>query len=273
MSEQNLLETALNYIAATHKDRLMHIEGMPAVMVPRDCQVDTFPELLDRPLRLQQHIEATDAQSWLGYWNRFADDHSTAFFDQKIGKLLGILDYHETLDDDAPMPRHGEHRVAYAFPQTVEWQRWQSHSGKRMNQTDFALFIEDAIPDIVSPPGADLLEIVTTLQAKTDITFASATRLDNGQVQFVYQEDIKGTAGAKGTLKIPDTLQLGIRLFHGMAAYAIEARFRYRIKDGSVTFWYDLVRPERIVEDAMGQVYDQIKAGMQRGQLIKAIVP
>lgn len=273
MSENNILETALDFMSSSRPDRQISINGLPSVIVPRDYQVETFPETLDRPLRLAQSIEATDAQSWLDYWNRFADDHSTAFFNQKIGKLLGILDYHETLDDDAPLPRHGEHRVAYAFPQTVEWQRWQSHSGKPMGQADFALFIEDAIPDIVSPPGADLLEIVTTLQAKTGITFASATRLDNGQVQFVYQEDIKGTAGAKGTLKIPDTLQLGIRLFQGMAAYAIEARFRYRIKDGGVTFWYDLVRPERIVEDAMGQVYDQIKAGMQRGQLIKAIIP
>lgn len=270
---KNLLETALDYLAVNHPKRLLNIEGMPAVIAPDGYRVTTFPELLDRPLRLAQSIDATDAQSWLDYWNRFAEDHSTVFFDVKRAKLLGILDYHTPLDDCAVMPSHCEHRVAYAFPQTVEWQRWQANSGKRMSQIDFAGFIEDAIPDIVSPTGADLLEIVTTLQAKTDITFASATRLDNGQVQFVYQEDIKGTAGAKGTLKIPDTLQLGIRLFQGMTAYALEARFRYRIKDGGVTLWYDLVRPERIVEDAMNQVYDQIKSGMQAGHLIKATAP
>ena len=37
--------------------------------------------------------------------------------------------------------------------------------------------------------------------------------------------------------------------FNG-AAYRIDARLKYRIREGKLTLWYELIRPEKIIEDA-----------------------
>lgn len=272
----NILEAARAMADAAAGNRVFDLAGTPAVVVPDGYALSLFPDLRERPARLEQTVWAYSLEAWLSYWERFADTDSTAFFSADDGMLMGVLDYHQALGGEAsaspisgpPMPRHGGHLIGYRFPKTVEWRNWEKHNGKRMNQADFALFIEDAVPDIVYPSGADMLEIVTTLQAKTNINFASATRLDNGQTQFVYQEDIKGSAGAKGTLTIPQTIQIGLRLFQGCDAYQMEARFRYRIVGGSLELWYDLIRPERVREAILNDVYAKARDGMTVGHIL-----
>ena len=130
--------------------------------------------------------------------------------------------------------------------------------GKTMKQADFAKFIEDNLPDIAEPNGSDLLIISRSLEAKKKVDFESAVRLDNGETQFTYNEEIKGTAG-KGTLEIPEIFVLGIPVFHGGDAYKLEARLRYRINDGQLLMWFDLLRPERLLEDAFNQVIARVK--------------
>ena len=271
----NILETARAMADAAAGKSVFDLAGTPAVVVPEGYALNLFGDLRERPARLKQTVWADTLEAWLAYWERFADADSTAFFSAEAGMLTGVLDYHQSWDRDStspsggqPMPRHGDHRIKYRFPKTAEWQNWERHNGKRMSQADFALFIEDVVPDIVHPSGADMLEIVTTLQAKTNINFASATRLDNGQTQFVYQEDIKGSAGAKGTLTIPQTIQIGLRLFHGCDAYQMEARFRYRIVGGALELWYDLVRPERVREAILNDVYIKARDGMTVGHIL-----
>lgn len=40
--------------------------------------------------------------------------------------------------------------------------------------------------------------------------------------------------------------------------YAVEARLRYRIDGGKMQMWYELVRPHKILEDAVSAVWDEI---------------
>lgn len=266
----DILTAARNLADATHPFRVFSIAGTAAILVPEGYQLKTFEDARTYPRRIVQTITATDLQSWLDYWNRFADSYSTAFFDETGDCLTGILDYHEVDHDDENLARHGSHKISYDFPMTPEWAHWQANSGKPMNQTGFALFIEDAIPDILEPTGADMLEIATTLQAKTDLAFASGIRLDNGQTQLTYQETIQGKAGVNGKLEIPQVIKIGVRLYQGTPVYQLEARFRYRIVNSALTLWYELVRPERTREAVLGDVFDRVKAGMTTGQLLRA---
>lgn len=268
MSEpQDLITAARNLADATSPDRLFDIDGTPAVIIPEGYQLKIFADHRPYPIRIVQAITATDLQSWLDYWNRFADAESTAFFDNQNGAILGILDYHEVAEPENAA-RHGSHRISYTFPKTTECARWEGYNGKPMNQVDFARFIEDVIPDILEPSGAYMLEVATTLQAKTNINFAKGVRLDNGQTQLLYQEEVKGSAGVNGRLDIPQTIKLAYRLFKGGDAYQFEARFRYRIQNGDLTLWYELVRPERIFEAAMDDALAKVKAGMVNGHII-----
>jgi len=65
--------------------------------------------------------------------------------------------------------------------------------------------------------------------------------------------------GIKGNIEIPETMKLGIQIYEGGSAYELEARFRYRIREGKVAMWYDLVRPHKAQRAAVNDVFEQIQ--------------
>lgn len=151
-----------------------------------------------------------------------------------------------------------DHRVHFKAEFTPEFQRWMENngSGRAKSQTDFAEFIEDNLADIAES-SKQLLDVATTIQASSGIEFKSARRLQDGQTQLAYVENIDARAGADGALSIPKEFTLGLRIFKNGAGYLVKARLKYRLTAGSVKFWYELDRPERSVEDAFaGYVTD-----------------
>lgn len=272
MSESNThsLQPVIDLAMSASKEKHFSVESgesdIPAVLIPEGYRLETFPEHRLHRLRIEETVELDTVESWLDYWKKHSDSTGAAFFDLRNARLEGVIDYHDFSGDYANWCKH---RVIYQCPQTPEWKRWSNNSGVSMNQQVFARFIEDAVPDITEPSGADMLEIASSLQAHNKVNFRQAIRLDNGETQFTYEENIEGKAGAKGQLKIPQIIRLGIRLFEGGPGYEIEARFRYSIKDGHLAMWYDLVRPERVHEAAVLEIYEQIKAGMAIGTLLR----
>jgi uncharacterized protein YfdQ (DUF2303 family) len=162
-----------------------------------------------------------------------------------------------------------DHRAVYKPEFTPEFQRWSGMAKKPMEQLAFAEFIEDNFADItdtrdaagqVASSAAMLLEIASTLQAKTAIEFKSARRLDNGQNQLLYNEAISASAGAAGNLTIPREFTLAIRIFrHINVLYIIRARLKYNLRGAAVHFRYELDRPERSVEDAFAGFVQRLR--------------
>lgn len=143
-----------------------------------------------------------------------------------------------------------DHRAEFKAEFTPEFAKWMQRDKHQFGQTEFAEFIEDNMADITEPAAVALLEMATTIQAKTDINFGSAKRLQNGQVQLTYTETIDARAGANGAMEIPKEFTIGVRLFKNGQGYKLRARLKYRLNSGTVKFWYELDRPERAIEDA-----------------------
>lgn len=155
-----------------------------------------------------------------------------------------------------------DHRAVFSCPLSVEWKTWLASSGKQMAQEAFAQFIEDNLPDIANPPAADMLDISRSLEAKKKVNFASGIRLTNGENELVYEEQISGTA-AKGKITVPELFTLGIPVLENGARYAVDCRLRYRIADGGkLAMWYEIVRPHKIVEDAIKEVWTEIETAL-----------
>ena len=152
----------------------------------------------------------------------------------------------------ATLPGWRDHRAVFKLQTTPEFARWMDNngSGKAKSQTDFAEFLEDNMADITEPGATSLIAVAQTMQAKTEINFSRAHRLDNGQVQLQYTESTNATAGASGSIQIPRDFGLGLRLFKNGDAYKLRARLKYRLHSGGVKFWYELERPERALDDA-----------------------
>lgn len=164
-------------------------------------------------------------------------------------------------DNFMDSPGWRDHTATFSCPLSVEWKTWKGKNGVKMTQSDFAQFIEDNLPDVATPPAADMLEISRTLEAKKAVDFASAVRLSNGQNEFTYQETVSGTAN-KGKLQIPESFTIGIPVLEGGERYGVECRLRYRIADGGkLQMWYDMLRPHKVLEDAIKQVWLSISEG------------
>lgn len=147
-------------------------------------------------------------------------------------------------------PGWRDHRAEFKAEFTAEFKKWMDNNAKQFTQSEFAEFIEDNMADITEPAATAMLEMATTIQAKTDINFSSAKRLQNGQVQLQYTEAIDARAGANGAMEIPKEFALGLRIFKNGEGYKLKARLKYRLHGGTVKFWYELDRPERSIEDA-----------------------
>ncbi|QTP60897.1 DUF2303 family protein [Billgrantia antri] len=224
-----------------------------AVLVPEGYSLEDLERFHDQPRRTRQQVAIHNATDFGLYVNRFKDSETTIYADLEHTRFTAVLDHPGAGD-----PAWGQHRATYACPHSRSWKTWTAADGKAMRQADFAKFIEDNLPDVQQPSGSDILTISRTLEAKKKVDFQSGVRLDNGEVQITFNEEIKGTAG-KGTIEIPETFELGIPVFEGGDHYALTARLRYRINDGQLVMWFDLLRPERLLEDAFANTLEQIR--------------
>jgi len=234
----------------------------PFVVLPPEHTVGDLEKTLLRPIRKRGTSKFNDAASFIAYFLL----HSAG------GRIYGQVDpplFIGVLNDNTGAdPGWGDHRAHYACPLSREWKVWKGFSGTPRDQMVFAEFIETNTPDIVStqpsePTGAQMLEVATSFKAQKKVNFASGQRLDNGQVEFTYVEDIQGSAGAKGRINIPESFYVAIPVFEGGAPYKIEAKLRYRLKEGVLTMWFDLVRDHKILEAAFMDVWKEISDGTE----------
>lgn len=245
---------------------LQSVEGLlPVVVVPENGHVEKFTETLVRPLQLDQKTTLHTAKDFISYVTRFADPNSVVFVDVHGGKIQAVLDFHEATNvadyNSNAYQRHCQHIANFMVKQTPEFIKIKEASGKKMTQTDFALFIEDVMPSINQPTAAELYEIVNTLSAKTNIDFKSGIRTDNGQVSLTYNENIEAGAGKEGNLRIPEQIVFGIQVHRGGDHYALPARFRYRISGGAIQMWYDLDQLDKAIEKSMEDTVSYIRDG------------
>ena len=248
--ESSFLETAL----ATGKSlgEVQQVPGLrPLAIVPPAYRIESLESFNRYPDHIRQTVRVFTPESFVLYFQDFEKPESRVFIDTQAPSILGVLDYHAPLPDgEEPLARWTGHRVQYVFRPTKEWTAWKSQDGANMTQSDFAHFIEDNLPDIVDPPAADMFDVVKTLEAKKDVNFSSAIRLENNAVQFKYEETISGTAN-RGKLEIPAQFNIAVAPFEGALIYKVGVRFRYRISEKGLVLRYELIRPHKVIEDAV----------------------
>lgn len=266
---ENYIETLLNAVAASagriNMDK--HTEPLepgeqPVVIIPEGYRSESLEKYLPQPVQVRQSVKHLTVDSFLNYWKEFSFSASVCFANQENMGFEGIIDYHSGSDYEAAS--WCLHRVCYQCPVSKEWELWIQNNGKGMTQTTFATFIEDNIVDIVengpgTPSGARMLEVASGLEVHKKVAFKSAKRLDNGEVQFTYNEDINGT-DKTGEMKIPREFWIGVPVFKGDMPFMVKARLRYRMNQGEIRFWYDLYRIDIILDEAFNDAYGRIAA-------------
>ena len=230
-------------------------------ILPPDFTIADVSHFLPPPNRIVQRVELLTVESFCAYVNAFRRPQTTIFADERTGSYEAVIDYHaeEAVCHDPQLERRGEcdHLAGYACPKSLQWQTWVGSNGKSMTQTEFALFLETNLRDIIEPAAADLLQVAVNLQVHKAAQFSSEIRLDNGQTQFRYEETISGSSKV-GKLDVPSQFVIQVPVFLGGRVFQIQARFRYRLNDSKLSFSYDLVRPQETFQAAVSIVTKEI---------------
>lgn len=234
----------------------------PFVVVPEDYRVHDIESLLVAPTRKRGSVVTTDSTSFIYYTKKHGSlDDCTIYAEinseQSVFNLVAVIN-----DHGADAAQWRDHRCTFKPKQSVEWARWLGKNKAVMSQADFATWLEDNLPDIATvpgmPTGAEVLTMALGFEATSDKRVKSRINLQNGGVQFEFVED--ETKDTRITMKVFERFTIGVPVFDGSSdAYPIEARLKYREKDGKVNFWFELIRPDRVFKTAVTEQLECIK--------------
>ncbi|MFV8770806.1 DUF2303 family protein [Yersinia enterocolitica] len=240
-------------LALTTAQTVLEVAGNPLVQVPDGYRVQDLEDYLPAPRRMRQRVVLLSAASFIAYCVRFANTGTTILADSESNSLQAVIDHAV----NSAEPTWNDHRASYSCELSKAWKIWQKYDGQTLGQEQFAELLEDRAADVVNPTGAELLEIATKFQVIRKAIFGSAMRLATGEFQFNYSDE-----NEKGTIEVPELITLGLAPFHNGESYEVQARLRYRLREGKLTFTFKLVNPERVVEDAFNSIVDKVKEGV-----------
>jgi len=237
--------------------------GIPFVLAPDGYSIKDLEHLLPSPSRKRATVVVTDTPSFIAYIKKHGSlDECVIYADISADNyrcgMVAVID-----DHGADGPQWRDHRCQFSPALSLEWKRWTGKNGAKMSQADFATWIEDNISDVASitgmPTGADMLQLALGFEANAEKRLKSSINLQNGGVRFEYVED--DDKETKTSMEVFKRFTLGLPVFDGSSyAYPVEARLKYREASGKLSFWYELIRPDRAfktaVESALGEIRD-----------------
>lgn len=172
---------------------------------------------------------------------------------------LAVLNEH---DKDAPAFR--DYRANLAPPCSDSLAKWFASNGKRFEgNEEFAEFLEDHFEEIVEPAGATIMELALNFSVKADVAFSNPVNLQDGSTKLTVMKTIVGGGNApSGNVVIPKRFLIEIPILRGdPKKYKFEAHFRFRVGgSGGVTIWYQLIRPEVVLDLFFKETVEKIAA-------------
>lgn len=252
----------------SQKPFVQDVSGIPFTFTPKGDGAWDFASLeahLEKPARKKGTTTLHDVESFIATCKRYGSLGSAVIYinaDYTHNKVEATAIFNEHGDDGNPAGWR-DHKALFIPRQTKQWQDWISFDSKKLNQIDLANFFEQNISDFAATPGkptgGEVLTFVTCLQETRTVKYGSAINLQNGLVQLEFTED--NEKAQKGKLELFKEFSLGLSPFFGGEAIQVDAFLRYRIdrNTGGIAFWYELKKPEKVLEFACANIIKQIK--------------
>lgn len=253
------------------------------LVAPAGVQVHSLKKFVDEnrlvPERRSGEANLYRLQSLIDHVNRFKSKESALFARAAIednsidATIKAYLDYHPA-GEDVTKADNGKHTAIYEFPIAKDFAFWINQNGRLMEQSEFALFLEERVIEMASPDEddkkqvenlspkfaepTDILMLSRDLELYSQETVKQAIKLSSGEkeVKFTCQHvDANGEP-----VKIPDFFVIRLALFEGGEPQRILVRLRYR-KNGERLQWaYDLYRIDRTLETAFQEACEDVQA-------------
>lgn len=237
----------------------------PSILIPSGFEVKDIEFLLPAPVRKRANVTLNDTGSFIAYVKKHGSlDNATIYadadFEKQTATLKAIVNDHGSEPTAATWR---DHTATYQPIKTVEWKRWNDNDGAyhAMPQDQFAAFLEENMGDIATvegmPTGTEMLRMATEFEATADKRFKSKVNLQGGGINLVFVD--QDNAETQSVMRVFERFGLGLRVFLNGDAYRIDARLKYRQSGGVLSFWYELIRADRVFEDAIKSEFAKVK--------------
>lgn len=236
------------------------------IALPGNVRVESIDTeaLLDFPRRTKAAATFADAASFLAYVARHADPFSTVAWCD-FNPQTFALSFSACIDDHSQAAAGWRsHQTAFEPDLSAEWKAWKSKDRVAFAQVAFAEWLQEHDSDIASadglPTSLQMLQMATDFVAQEEHVLKSAFKLSSGGVRLTYIAD--ADKGTTEDMRLFEKFGLGIPIFHGGPAWMLTARLKYRNNAGKVSFFYELVRPDRAHEHAALELIDKVRIGL-----------
>jgi len=224
----------------------------------------------EKPRRAHGTATLRNPQSFIEYVNDYKQKATTQLFADERS-VTAVLNHHARFALDAGW---SDWKAVLELKYTPAWTGWVGMAGKGwMDQASFAEFLEENYLDVVTPAGAELLEIVTNLKLASASVVESKLNPATGAIRIRYEENfVPQGGGDAGVVEIPSHIGLMLAVFEGGEVFDVEALLRYRVSNGAISFSVkyrnDLQRKFDEAFEAMCQrIEEQVDLPVLRGRL------
>lgn len=254
--DMQALINALGGVGKPHKNP--DVDGQHYAVVPDGFALARLP-VQESPGRPQGTVRLRDAASFTRYVNDHKVARSRIYATLEPAQFLAVFDDFDTSSGAggvmADQADWRGYRAEFKVPASREWKTWNDANRKHMSQLGFAEFLQDNLPDVTKPEGGALLEMALNFEAAQAGHFVAAQRLQDGSHNLTWKAD----NNASGSVKLPEFIELRIPVFENEQARPIVARLRYRVAEGRLQIWYELVRPHKELEAAFRECWARIE--------------
>lgn len=228
----------------------------------KEVRVD-LEAFLPNPRKTKATAAFSDLTAFLAYVKRHANDGTVTWcnFNPQSFELgfTAVIDEHVK-----GQAGWRSHRAVFVPDFSAEWKAWKGKDRASFPQTPFAEWIQEHDDDIATanglPTALQMLEMATNFVMNEERVLKSAVRLQSGGARLTYIAD--ADAGTTEEMRIFERFALGIPVFHGGPAWSIGARLKYRNTGGKVSFFYELVRPDRVHQGASQELIALVNEGL-----------
>lgn len=246
-------------------------------------RIEWVTEQLINPTFRKGTVKLDDGKSFIAYVARHGTENTAIYARQSPAVFVAVIDEHPAAGPAAAdggvnaakvpeSPSWREFRAEFTPSLSEEWDTWASMDRKHFESTEkFAYFLEDNLPDIVDPPGAELMQVALNFRVNQAASYSNAQRLSDGHIEMAFQNTVEGSATTSaGKIKIPEAFRIEVPVFAGIECrtYSVDARFRYRLTTAGLKLWYELVRPHKVLEKAFNDLWAEIGDGTKRDILL-----
>lgn len=245
------------------------------VFIPEGFEEKEIPALheIRLPDHIRQELTLVERESFTRYVKLYKGPTSQIFatVTAQGAKFVGVLDYHESGNERKP--NHTLHVAQFNPEFSDEFKAWHSIDGKSLTQDQFLDHIRKWGYTIESHTDADMIEIVSNLEFKSDVQFLSKVERTTGGRKLAYSEVVQGSASSGSKqMVVPDSLGMESEIFAGGSKFNYGADLLYRPSGGQLKIIVELKRPHKVIKEAIDSLIADIKGETDIEPLIGTVV-